>query len=101
MWLVGYPTETEDDFAEYTKLVDRLDNKKHTFVSNIVNVTYINRNSPLLELVDIDWNDPNRWTCDNSTPEVRLQRKRILDDEFARIGKLKYKHKDTYKRALR
>ena len=101
LWLVGYPTETEDDFAEYTKLVDRLDNKKHTFVSNIVNVTYINRNSPLLELVDIDWNDPNRWTCDNSTPEVRLQRKRILDDEFARIGKLKYKHKDTYKRALR
>jgi len=102
LWIVGYPIEREADFLEYNKLIERLQ-FKHTFVSNIVNVCYINRNSPLLELVDIDWNDPNCWTSkvEHSTQQIRLSRKEKLDQEFEKIGKLKYKIRDTYKRALR
>jgi len=101
LWIVGYPTETQADFEQYTKLIRRLENKSHTFVSNVVNVCYINRNSALLDIVDIDWRDPNRWTCKNSTPDLRLERKRWLDNEFDRLGKYKYKINDTYKRAMR
>ena len=101
LWIVGYPTETEQDYLEYNKLINRMESAKHTFVSQVVNVCYINRNSPLANLVDIDWNDPNKWSSGTLTSEIRLERKRLLDNEFTRLGKLKYKLNDTYKRALR
>jgi radical SAM superfamily enzyme YgiQ (UPF0313 family) len=103
LWMIGYPTETEEDVQEYDKLFSRLRSKKHTFVSNVVNVTYMNRNSPLLDIVNIDWNDPNKWTAQNGalTQEVRMNRKKKLDTEFTSIGKLKYKFRDSYRRALR
>jgi len=101
LWIVGYPTETEQDYLEYNKLINRMESAKHTFVSQVVNVCYINRNSPLANLVDIDWNDPNKWSSGTLTSEIRLERKRLLDNEFIRLGKLKYKLNDTYKRALR
>lgn len=100
LWITGYPTETEQDFEEYNKLFDRLKHS-HTFVSNIANVCYINRNSPLLEIVDIDWHNPNYWTSGELTHSMRLQRKRILDDQFAQVGKQKYKYIDSYRRAMR
>jgi hypothetical protein len=102
LWIVGYPTEQEQDFNEYSKLLKRLQSK-NTFVSHIVNVCYINKNSPLLELVDIDWNNPNSWTSKtiNNTQQIRLARKEKLDNDFEKLGKLKYKLNDTYKRALR
>jgi len=103
LWIVGYPTETQDDLLEYNKLFELLKNKRHTFVSNTCNVCYIPRNSSLLDIIDMDWNNPNKWVSQNGklTKEIRLERKKWVDEHLNALGPMKYKYTDSYRRAIR
>ena len=103
LWIVGYPTETQDDLLEYNKLFELLKNKRHTFVSNTCNVCYIPRNSSLIDIIDMDWNNPNKWVSQNGklTKEIRLERKKWVDEHLNALGPMKYKYTDSYRRAIR
>lgn len=83
IWLVGYPTETDQDFEEYTKLEPVLA-KPNTILSHNVSVTTINRNSPLESMVTIDHAQPNDWHNATVNKHTRWQRKATLDQMIRR-----------------
>jgi radical SAM superfamily enzyme YgiQ (UPF0313 family) len=87
MWIVGYPTETKDDLAEYEKLIDFLKTNGSSILAQSVLTCSINRNSVLLPLVDIDWHRPIHWKNKQNDLDFdeRLERKKWLDEELKAV----------------
>ena len=87
MWIVGYPTETKDDLAEYEKLIEFLKTNGSSILAQSVLTCSINRNSVLLPLVDIDWHKPIHWKNKQNDLDFdeRLDRKKWLDQELKAV----------------
>lgn len=86
-WIVGYPTETEEDFTEYSKLLSVKGLENVLFYNNIIPCA-IHRNSPLLRIVDIDWSDANNWTSKvtHNDKNIRKIRKTRLENMLSSIS---------------
>ena len=95
MWIVGYPTETEEDLAEYNKLFDLIKGNELPIGTHQVIPCSIIRNSPLEKIVDIDYRQPNNWTKDALTHDVRLQRKKWIDEKLIALGQGYFKYDNS------
>lgn len=98
MWIVGYPTEEEQDLLEYNKLFDLLKNCKTVIKSHMVNTCSIGRNSKLLEDVQIDWKAPLEWVSKRNAldKKTRVERKEWLDKKLFEMEQNYFKY-DTMK----
>lgn len=102
MWIVGYPTETDEDFMEYQKLIDFIQSEDIKIGSHIVMPCSINVNSPLMDIVDIDRKEPDKWISNIGIDrECRIKRKKWLDDKLLSINQNYWKLNDSRKRTLR
>ena len=100
IWLVGYPTETEQDFREYQKLIN-LNSKPNTILCHHVLPVNINKGSELENLVTIDQSRPNDWFNNLVNKQVRLERKNYLDHSLFKQGSNYLKHRVSVERARR
>ena len=78
LWITGYPTETEEDFKEYEKLTKLYKTAGNSILSNGVQPCSIPANSPLIDLVTIDWKQPDNWYNDIVDRNTRNKRADIL-----------------------
>ena len=108
MWIVGYPTETIEDFLEYEKLFKLI--KDHDIdidvvSSHIVLPCGVHRNSVLLEYVENKEFIANNWHSIVDGKKLdhkeRTRRKEILDKKFLESGQGMWKHKTTVIRDTR
>ena len=91
LWLVGYPTETQQDFDQYKKLLD-LNSVANSIHSHMVLPVGINKGSSLEKLVTLTPN-PNDWYNDIVNKDIRTQRKKYLDEALLTSGSnLNYKN---------
>lgn len=99
MWIVGYPTETLEDFLEYNKLINFLKNKENLIKSHSVLVCSINKNSKLLNQVTIDWKKPSEWKSNiGIDKQIRLERKTWLDNKLLENKQNYYKYTHNLQR---
>ena len=98
VWLVGYPTETDQDFDQYRKLIPLLQ-RKNTILSHNVSITGINRNSPLERIVTVDHSRPMDWHNALVNKQTRQQRKHILDKMLLEHNASYMMYRSTLKRA--
>lgn len=99
MWIVGYPTETLEQFLEYTKLIKFLENHKKLIAAHNVLVCSVNKNSKLLDYVSIDWSKTIEWKSHNGLDkDTRVKRKKWLDDQLLQIEQNYYKFNTTNQR---
>lgn len=96
MWIVGYPTETDQDLKEYNKLFNLLKRHNKIIKSHSVLICSINRNSELLQLIDINWHYPLEWIAFNGlNKQTRISRKKWVDDNLFSLNQNYFKHKTT------
>lgn len=100
IWLVGYPTETQQDYDEYEKLIT-LNESPNTILCHHVMPVNINKGSELELLVDIDQSKPNEWSNKLSNKSIRLERKKFLDQRLFSQGSNYLKHRVSIERAQR
>lgn len=102
MWIVGYPTESKQDFLEYKKLTEYLKHNGSSILSHSVLTCSINRNSVLLPLVDIDWHKPVHWIGKTNGLDFneRIDRKKWLDAEITSVPQDHYKQEIAMLRLL-
>jgi radical SAM superfamily enzyme YgiQ (UPF0313 family) len=84
LMMVGYPTETEEDFIETLKFIDRLPEYEDVIVDlNLNNPTRILPGSPLEDNVDgaihydaliTDYDFTASWTSDHTDYAIRIER---------------------------
>ena len=98
VWLVGYPTETDQDFDQYRKLIPLLE-RKNTILSHNVSITGINRNSLLERIVTVDHSHPMDWHNELVNKKIRQQRKHILDTMLLEHNASYMMYRSTLKRA--
>ena len=98
VWLVGYPTETDQDFDQYRKLIPLL-KRKNTILSHNVSITGINRNSLLERIVTVDHSHPMDWHNELVNKKIRQQRKHILDTMLLEHNASYMMYRSTLKRA--
>lgn len=107
MWIVGYPTETKEDFNEYAKLINLMKQDKINCINGQqVYPCSMNKNSPLLDIVDhIDWNFPNDWYTTYNGVKLdrieRLKRKKQLDESLLTLGLNYFKYQTIKRRVSR
>ena len=94
IWMVGYPTETRKDYDQYEKLIDLIQ-QENTILAHNVQVTTINRASPLEKIVNIDFGKPNDWHNDFIDKSVRIDRKNKLDHSLQKHKADLWQYKTT------
>ena len=98
IWMVGYPTETHQDYDQYEKLID-LVQQENTILAHNVQVTGINRGSPLEKIVTIDFGRPNDWHNDLINKNIRMDRKNKLDQHLQKHNPAYWQYRSTLVRA--
>lgn len=102
LWIIGYPTETEKDCLEYQKLFDLLKHEKTSVRSQSVTICSINRHSPLLDIVDIDFTKPDEWVSKTGIDrKTRIARKKWVDQKMFEAGQGYFKYQTNLKRMNR
>ena len=96
--MVGYPTETHQDYDQYEKLID-LVQQENTILAHNVQVTGINRGSPLEKIVTIDFGRPNDWHNDLINKNIRMDRKNKLDQHLQKHNPAYWQYRSTLVRA--
>lgn len=102
LWIIGYPTEEEKDFLEYNKLFDLLKSNDSSIRAHNVAVCAINRNSPLLDIVDIEWTDQLKWKSkiNGLDSTTRIKRKQWIDNKLFELGEFYSKTQTVNTRTL-
>ena len=98
VWMVGYPTETNQDYDQYEKLIDFIQ-QENTILAHNVQVTGINRGSALEKLVTIDFGRPNDWHNDLVDKKIRIDRKNNLDRRLQKLNTGYFQYRSTQVRA--
>ena len=107
-WIVGYPTETIEDFLEYEKLFKLIkdhDLDKSVVASHVILPCSVNKNSVLLKYVENKDFESNNWYSMVNGEKLnngeRLRRKEILDKKFLELNLGRWKYKTTAIRSTR
>ena len=107
-WIVGYPTETIEDFLEYEKLFKLIkdhDLDKSVVASHVILPCSVNKNSVLLKYVENKDFESNNWYSMVNGEKLnngeRLRRKEILDKKFLELNLGRWKYDTTVIRGTR
>jgi len=94
-WIVGFPTETDDDFIDTLKFIKR--NRKFLKSGLMVNSFILKANSFLYnntEKYNIEFDDSGNWFCpENRNTRSERERRFRLFNEFASLGGFEIAHK--------